>query len=117
MKYKLLQVLCIQTQAAACREATTGLISRQRSAALPPALPGRSEDLPGVGADGVDGAVVTSDLSDGGEVVHVPHLEHAAAAGAQQHGPPRDVGQRAHPVLVGVGDLLQRRDTRGKLHT
>lgn len=76
----------------------------------PPLLPGRSEDLPGVGADGVDGAVVTSDLSDGGEVVHVPHLQHAAAAGAQQHGPPRDVGQRAHPVFVGVGDLLQRRD-------
>lgn len=69
-------------------------------------LPGRGEDLSGVGAYGVDGAVVTSDLSYGREVVYVPHLQHAAAAGAQQHGPAWDVGQRTHPVLVGVGDLL-----------
>lgn len=51
---------------------------------------------------------MTSDLSYGGEVVYVPHLQHAAPAGAQQHGPTRDVGQSTHPVLVGVGDLLWR---------
>lgn len=114
------QVLCIQTQGAVPpradkiphnRDNRTSFIPRRRPTALFPPLPGSGEDLPGVGADGVDGAVVTSDLSDGGEVVHVPHLQHAAAAGAQQHGPSRDVGQRAHPVLVGVGDLLQSRDT------
>lgn len=63
--------------------------------------------MPGVGAYGVNGAVVTSDLSDGREVVHIPHLQHAAAATAQQHGPTRDVRQRTHPVLVSVGDLLR----------
>lgn len=70
-------------------------------------LPGRSEDLSRVGTYGVDRAVVTPDLSYWGEVVNVPHLEHAAPTCAQQHGPPWDVRQSTHPVLVGVGDLLQ----------
>lgn len=69
-------------------------------------LPGCSEDLPGVGTDGVNGAFVTSDLSYGGEVVYIPDLQHAAATGAQQHGSTRDVRQGAHPVLMGVRDLL-----------
>lgn len=50
---------------------------------------------------------MTPDLSYWGEVVHVPHLEHAAPTRAQQHGPSWDVRQSTHPVLVGVGDLLQ----------
>lgn len=54
-------------------------------------LPGSSEDLSWVGTYGINGAVVTSDLSYGSEVVDVPHLQHAAPAGAQQHGPARDV--------------------------
>ncbi len=76
-------------------------------------LPGRSEDLSWVGTYGVDGAVMTSDLSYGGEVVYIPHLQHAAPTGAQQHGPARDIRQSAHPVLMGVGDLLwsQSRET------
>lgn len=72
-------------------------------------LPGSGEDLSGVGAYGIDGAFVTSDLSDRCEVVHVPDFQHAAAAGAQQHGPSGHVRQRAHPVLVGVWDLLRSR--------
>ena len=69
-------------------------------------LPGRSEDVSGVGADSVDGTVVTFDLAYRGEVVHVPHLHHAPPAGADQQGSPGDEGQGAHPVLMGVGDLL-----------
>lgn len=62
----------------------------------------------GIGADGVDGAVVTPDLSDGREVIHVPDLDDARAAGAQQHGAARDKGQGTHPVLVCIGDLLRK---------
>ena len=69
-------------------------------------LPGRGEDLFGVGADGIDGAVVTLDLADGGEVVHVPHLQHPPPAGAEEHRPAGHVRQGTHPVLMGVGDLL-----------
>lgn len=72
-------------------------------------LPGCCEDLSGVGADGINGAIVTSDLSYGCEIFHVPHFEHAAPTGAQQHGPTRYVGQSAHPVLVSVGDLLEKK--------
>lgn len=79
-------------------------------------LPGCSEDLSGVGAYGINGAFVTSDLPYRCEVLHVPHFEHAAPTGAQQHGPARDVGQSAHPVLVSVWDLLRKvkadRETR-----
>lgn len=70
-------------------------------------VPGSSEDLSGVGAYGINGAVMTSDLSYRGEVIYVPHLQHAPSAGAQQHGPARHIGQSAHPVLVGVWDLLR----------
>lgn len=68
--------------------------------------PGGSEDLFGVGADCINGTVVAFDLSDGGEVIHVPHLEHARPAGTEEHGSPGHERQSAHPVLVGVGDLL-----------
>lgn len=69
-------------------------------------LPGRSEDLSRVGTYGVNGAVMTSDLSYRGEVVYVPHLQHAAPTGTQQHWATWDIRQSAHPVLMGVGDLL-----------
>lgn len=59
-----------------------------------------------VGADGIDGAVVALDLTNGCEVVHIPDLDEAGPAGAQQHGPAGYKGQGAHPVLVSVGDLL-----------
>lgn len=59
-----------------------------------------------VGADGIDGAVVALDLTNGCEVVHVPDLDEACPAGAQQHGPARHKGQGTHPVLVSIGDLL-----------
>lgn len=64
--------------------------------------------MPGVGADGIDGALMTLDLSYGGEVINVPHLQHASPTGTQQHGSPRNVCQSTHPVLMGVGDLLWR---------
>lgn len=72
-----------------------------------PCIPGGCEDLLGVSADGVDRAVVTFDLPNGGEVVHIPDLHHAPPAGAEEHRPTRDVGQGTYPVLVGVGDLLE----------
>lgn len=59
-----------------------------------------------IGADGVDGAVVALDLTNGCEVVHIPDLDEARSAGAQQHGSARYKGQGAHPVLVSIGDLL-----------
>lgn len=62
--------------------------------------------MPAVGADGVDGAVVAFDLTDGRKVVHVPDLDDARTAGAQKHGAARDEGQGTHPVLVCCGDLL-----------
>lgn len=62
--------------------------------------------MPGVGAYGINRAVMTSDLSYGRKVFHIPHLEHAAPTGAQQHGPAGYIGQSAHPVLVGIRDLL-----------
>lgn len=61
----------------------------------------------GIGADGIDGAVVPLDLTDGREVVHVPDLDDARTAGAEQHGAAWDEGQGAHPVLVCIGDLLR----------
>lgn len=72
-------------------------------------LPGCSEYLSRVCTDGVNGAFVTSDLSYGGEVVYVPHLQHATPTGAQQHRATWDVRQSTHPVLMGVGDLLWSR--------
>lgn len=75
---------------------------------VPPAWhpPGGSENVPAVGANGIDGAVVAFDLADGREVVHVPDLDDTRTAGAQQHGAAWDEGQCAHPVLVCSGDLL-----------
>lgn len=75
---------------------------------VPPARhpPGGGENVPAVGANGVDGAVMAFDLADGREVVHVPDLDDARTAGAQQHGAAGDKGQCAHPVLVCSGDLL-----------
>lgn len=52
---------------------------------------------------------MTLDLSYGGEVINVPHLQHASPTRTQQHGSTWHVRQRAHPVLMGVGDLLWRR--------
>lgn len=69
-------------------------------------LPGRGEYLSRVCTDGVNGTFMTSDLSYGGEVVYVPHLQHAPPTGAQQHWAAWDVCQSTHPVLMGVGDLL-----------
>lgn len=59
-----------------------------------------------VGADGIDGAVVALDLTNGREVVHIPDLDEACPAGTQHHGSAGYKGQGAHPVLVSIGDLL-----------
>lgn len=67
----------------------------------------------GVGADGIDGAVVPLDLPHRGEVIHVPHLDHASSAGAQHHGAAGDESQGADPVFVRVGDLLHARGQSG----
>jgi hypothetical protein len=48
-----------------------------------PYPPGGCEDVLAVGTDGIDGAVVALDLTDGGEVVHVPDFDDACPAGAQ----------------------------------
>lgn len=69
-------------------------------------LPGGREDVLAVGADGIDGAVMALDLINGCEVVHIPDLDEARPAGAQQHGPAGYKGQGTHPVLVSIGDLL-----------
>lgn len=50
---------------------------------------------------------MTSDLPYRCEVVYVPDFQHAATAAAQQHGPSGHIRQSAHPVLVGIWDLLQ----------
>ncbi len=71
-------------------------------------VPGCGKDLFGIGADGIDRAVMALNLSDGREVVHVPHLEHSPPAGAKKHGPPRNKRQSTHPILVRVWDLLRR---------
>ena len=46
------------------------------------------------------------DLSQLGEVVDGPQLQHAATAGAEQCGATREEVQRTHPVLVGRVDGL-----------
>lgn len=55
---------------------------------------------------------MTLDFSDGCKVLHVPDLQHARSAGTQQHGSPGHVGQRTHPVFMGVWDLLSRHTTQ-----
>ena len=62
-----------------------------------------------VARDGVDGAVVTLELPDGPQSVRVPKLEHPASAAAQQSRGAGDHAQCAHPVTVGVRDLLMER--------
>lgn len=62
-----------------------------------------------VGGDAVDGALVTLQLAQRPQSVCVPQLEHPASAAAQQDRGPGDYTQRAHPVTVGVGDLLVER--------
>lgn len=69
-------------------------------------VPGGSEDLFGIGADGIYWAVMAFNFSNGREVVHVPHLEHAPPAGAEEHGPSGNERQSTHPILVRVWDLL-----------
>lgn len=69
-------------------------------------LPGCSEDLSGVCTYGVNGAVVSSDLSYGSKILYVPHLQHASPTGTEQHGPPGDISQCTHPVFMGIWDLL-----------
>lgn len=59
-----------------------------------------------VGADGIDGAVMALDLTNGCEVVHIPDLDEACSAGAQQHGSAGNKGQGTYPILVSIGDLL-----------
>lgn len=59
-----------------------------------------------VGGDAVDGALVTLHLAQRPQRVRVPQLEHPASAAAQQDWGGGDHAQRAHPVPVGVGDLL-----------
>lgn len=59
-----------------------------------------------VGADGIDGAVMPLDLPNRCEVIHVPDLHQASAAGTQQHGAARDESQGTNPVLVCIRDLL-----------
>lgn len=71
-------------------------------------IPGCCKDLFGIGADGIDRAVMALNLSDGCEVVHVPHLEHSPPAGAEERGPPGNKRQSTHPILVRVWDLLRR---------
>lgn len=50
---------------------------------LYPAVTGGREDVLAVGADGIDGAVMALDLTNGREVVHIPDLDEACPAGAQ----------------------------------
>lgn len=60
----------------------------------------------GVGADGIDGAVVPLDLPNRGEVIHVPDFDHTSSAGTQHHGAAGDEGQGTNPVFVRIWDLL-----------
>lgn len=72
------------------------------------------EEVAAVGADAVNGALVTLQLAQSPQRVRVPQFEHPASAAAQQHRGPRDHAQRAHPVTVGVGDLLVDRTDEGE---
>jgi len=63
-----------------------------------------------VGGDAVDGALVALQLAEGPQRVRVPQLEHPSPAAAQQGRGPGDHAQRAHPVAVGVRDLLLERE-------
>lgn len=67
---------------------------------------GGGEEVAAVGGDAVDGALVTLHLAQRPQRVRVPQLEHPASAAAQQDWGGGDHAQRAHPVPVGVGDLL-----------
>lgn len=65
----------------------------------------------GVGADGIDEAVMALDLPDWSEGVHIPDFDDASSAGAQHHGAAGDEGQGTDPVFVGIGDLLEAQST------
>lgn len=83
-----------------------------REARLLPHSLGGGEEVAAVGGDAVDGALVTFHLAQSPQRVRVPQLEHPAPAAAQQDGGRRDHAQRAHPVPVGVGDLLRGENRR-----
>lgn len=73
---------------------------------------GGGEEVAAVGGDAVDGALVALQLAQGPQRVCVPQLQHPAPAATQQHRGRGDHAQRAHPVTVGVGDLLLGRSNR-----
>lgn len=69
--------------------------------------PGSCENVLGIGADSIDGAVMPFNFSNGCEVIDIPDLHRPTTAGAQQHGPAGHKGQGANPVFVCIRDLLE----------
>lgn len=69
------------------------------------------EEVGAVGGDGINGALMSSDLPEGRQRVRVPQLEHPPSATAQQGRAAGHQAQRTHPVAVGVWHLLRETGT------
>lgn len=62
--------------------------------------------MAGVCGDAVDGAVMTLELAQASQSVRVPQFKHPSSTAAQESWGAGDHPQGAHPVAVGVRDLL-----------
>lgn len=67
------------------------------------------ENLAGVGADCIDRAVMSLCLPSGYEGIHIPELEGASSAAAEQNWSTRYQAKSTHPVFMSIRNLLKKR--------
>lgn len=67
------------------------------------------ENLAGVGADGIYRAVVPLHLPNGCEGIHIPELEGASPAAAEQNRRTGHQAKSTNPVLMSIRNLLKER--------
>lgn len=70
-----------------------------------------SEQLAAVGGQAVDGAVVSSDLTEGSQRAGVPKTQQASSASTEQHLGAWHHAQSTNPVCLGTNTLLEETST------